>query len=325
MSEEFSYVGKRVPKLDAADKVSGEVMYGHDMKLPRMLYGKILRSEYAHARILSIDTSQAKRLPGVRAVITAEDIPEIKIGWARDHPVLKSGKVRSFRDEIAAVAAVDEGTAKEALQLIKVEYEELPAVFDPEEAMRPGAPIIHDDAPNNTVERMRQSYSHGDVQAGLAEADVVIEDRFTLPFVTHCCMGTSFCLASFSHAGELTVWSSTQMPFLYQRDLSIALGIPATKVRVIKAPIGGAFGSKLDMYPFEPICILLAQKTGLPVKITFTREEEFVASPTRQPVICDIKSGARKDGTMLARQVRMIRTAISPRLAIKTLVNINDT
>jgi 4-hydroxybenzoyl-CoA reductase alpha subunit len=306
MPEEFSYVGKRVPKLDATEKVSGRTMYGHDVKLPRMLYGKILRSKHAHARILNIDTSRAERLPGVRAVITAADVPEVRIGWARDHPVLKAGKVRSFRDEIAAVAAIDLDIAEEALGLIEVEYEELPAVFDPEEAIKPGAPIIHQEAPNNIQEQMRQSYSHGNVEQAFAGADVVIEDRFRLPFVTHCCMGTSFCLASFSPSGDLTVWSSTQMPFLYQRDLSTALGIPATKVRVIKAPIGGGFGSKLDMYPFEPISVLLAQKTGCPVRITFSREEEFSASPTRQPVICDIKSAAREDGTLVARQVRMI-------------------
>ncbi len=294
MPEELSYVGKRVPKLDATDKVSGLTMYGHDMKLPRMLYGKILRSEYAHARILNIDTSRAERLPGVRAVITAADVPEIKIGWARDHPVLKSGKVRCFRDEIAAVAAVDEDTAEEALELIRVEYEELPAVFDPEEAMKPGAPVIHEEAPNNIQEKMRQSYYHGDVQQGFAEADVVIEDRFRMPFVTHCCMGTSFCLASFGPSGDLTIWTSSQMPFLIQRDLSMALGIPATKIRLIKATIGGGFGSKLDIYPFEPICVLLAQKTGCPVKITFTREEEFIASPTRQPVIATSRAGPRR-------------------------------
>jgi len=306
MSKEFSFVGKRVPKLDAPGKVTGQIAYGHDMKLPRMLYGKILRSEYAHARILNIDTSKAQALRGVRAVITAEDIPDMRIGWARDHPVLKSGKVRSVRDEIAAVAAVDEDTASEALELIKVEYEELPGVFDPEEAMKPGAPVIHAEAPNNIQEKMRQSYYHGDVEKGFSESDVVIEDRFTLPFVTHCCMGTSVCLADFSPTGDLTVWSSTQMPFLYQRDLSTVLGIPASKIRVIKATIGGGFGSKLDMYPFEPISVLLAQKTGCPVRITFTREEEFIASPTRQPVICDIKSGAKRDGTLTARQVSMI-------------------
>jgi 4-hydroxybenzoyl-CoA reductase alpha subunit len=306
MSPEFSFVGQRVPKLDAPGKVTGQTVYGHDMKLPRMLYGKILRSQHAHARILNIDTSRAKALPGVKAILTAEDIPEIKIGWARDNPVLKSGKVRSLRDEIAAVAAVDEDTAQEALELIKVEYEELPAVFDPEEAVKPGAPIIHEEAPTNIQEKMRQSYFHGDVVQGFAESDVVIEDRFRLPFVTHCCMGTCFILASFGPSGDLTVWSSTQMPFLYQRDLSTALGLPATKVRVIKAAIGGGFGSKLDMYPFEPVCVLLAERTGCPVKITFTREEEFVASPTRQPVICDIKSGAKKDGALTARQVSMI-------------------
>jgi 4-hydroxybenzoyl-CoA reductase alpha subunit len=306
MPEEFSFVGQRVAKLDAPAKVTGQAVYGHDMKLPRMLYGKILRSKYAHARILSIDTSRAKALPGVKAVITAEDIPEVKIGWARDNPVLKSGKVRSIRDEVAAVAAVDEETAREALELIEVEYQELPGVFDPEEAMKPGAPVIHADAPNNIQEKMRQSYYHGDVRRGFEESDVVIEDRLRMPFVTHCCMGTCFCLASFSPSGDLTVWSSTQMPFLYQRDLSMALGIPAHKIRVIKAVIGGAFGSKLDMYPFEPICIFLAKETGCPVRITFTREEEFVASPTRQPVICDVKSGAKKDGTLMAREVRMI-------------------
>ena len=306
MSKEFSFVGKRVPKLDAPEKVTGQIAYGHDMKLPRMLYGKILRSEYAHAQILNIDTSRAEALPGVRAVITAEDIPDMRIGWARDHPVLKAGKVRSVRDEIAAVAAVDQDTASEALALIKVEYEELPGVFDPEEAMKPGAPVLHAEAPNNIQEKMRQSYYHGDVEKGFSESDVVIEDRLTLPFVTHCCMGTSFILADFSPSGDLTVWSSTQMPFLYQRDLSMVLGIPASKIRVIKAPVGGAFGSKLDMYPFEPICVLLAQRTGCPVRITYTREEEFVVGPTRQPVICDVKSGAKGDGTLTARQVSMI-------------------
>ena len=306
MTEEFVFIGKRVPKLDAIDKVTGRAVYGHDMKLPRMLYGKILRSERAHARILNIDTSRARKLPGVKAVTTGYDIPDIRVGFARDNPVLKTGKVRSFRDEIAAVAAVDEDTAQEALDLIRVEYEDLPAVFDPEEAMKPGAPLVHEEAERNILSIMTQSYSHGDVEKGFAESDVVLEDRFTLPRVAHCCLGTSFCLASFDNAGNLTVWNSSQMPFMSQRELSTALKIPPEKIRVIKATIGGGFGSKLDTYPFEPICVLLAQMTGRPVRITFTREEEFIASPTRQPVICYIKSGARKDGTLMARQARMI-------------------
>jgi CO/xanthine dehydrogenase Mo-binding subunit len=140
MAEDFSFVGKPTAKLDAPAKVTGQAVYGHDMRLPRMLYGAILRSEHAHARILNVDTSRAKAVSGVKAVLTAEDIPEIKIGWARDHPILKSGKVRSVRDEVAAVAAVDEETAREALELIRVEYEELPGVFDPdEEAGSPAA------------------------------------------------------------------------------------------------------------------------------------------------------------------------------------------
>jgi len=288
------------------DKVTGRAIYGHDMKLPRMLYGKILRSDRAHARILNIDTSRAERLPGVKAVITGYDIPDVRVGFAGDNPVLKTGKVRSFRDEIAAVAAVDEETAQEALELIEVEYEDLPAVFDPEEAMKLGAPLLHEKAERNILSLMTQSYSHGDVEQGFAESDVVIEDRLKLTWVAHCCMGTCFCLASFDHAGNLTVHNSTQMPFMSQRELSSALKIPPHKIRVIKATIGGAFGSKLDTYPYEPICVLLAQKTGRPVRITFTREEEFIASPTRQPVICDIKSGAKKDGALTARQVKMI-------------------
>jgi 4-hydroxybenzoyl-CoA reductase alpha subunit len=306
MTEEFAFIGKRVPKLDAIDKVTGRAIYGHDMKLPRMLYGKILRSERAHARILNIDTSRAEKLPGVKAVITGNDIPDIRVGFAKDNPILKTGKVRSFRDEIAAVAAVDEDTAQEALELIRVEYEDLPAVFDPEEAMKPGAPLIHEKAERNILSIMTQSYFHGDVEKGFAESDVVIEDRFTLTWVAHCCMGTSFCLASFDNSGNLTVWSSTQMPFMSQRELSTALKIPPDKIRVIKTTIGGGFGSKLDTYPYEPICAVLAQRTGRPVRITFTREEEFIASPTRQPVICDIKSGAKKDGTLTARQIKMI-------------------
>jgi len=303
---EFVTIGKRIPKLDAIDKVTGRAIYGHDMKVPRMLYGKILRSDRAHARILNIDTSRAERLPGVKAVITGYDIPDVRVGFAGDNPVLKTGKVRSFRDEIAAVAAVDEETAQEALELIEVEYEDLPAVFDPEEAMKLGAPLLHEKAERNILSLMTQSYSHGDVEQGFAESDVVIEDRLKLTWVAHCCMGTCFCLASFDHAGNLTVHNSTQMPFMSQRELSSALKIPPHKIRVIKATIGGAFGSKLDTYPYEPICVLLAQKTGRPVRITFTREEEFIASPTRQPVICDIKSGAKKDGTLMARQVKMI-------------------
>ncbi|MFB0538289.1 MAG: xanthine dehydrogenase family protein molybdopterin-binding subunit, partial [Anaerolineae bacterium] len=214
MTEEFAFIGKRVPKLDAIDKVTGRAIYGHDMKLPRMLYGKILRSERAHARILNIDTSRAKKLPGVKTVITGDDIPDIRVGFARDNPALKAGKVRSFCDEIAAVAAVDEDTAQGALDLIKVEYEDLPAVFDPEEAMKPGAPLIHEGAERNILSMMTQSYSHGDVEKGFAESDVVIEDRFELTRVAHCCMGTSFCLASFDNAGNLTVWNSSQMPFM---------------------------------------------------------------------------------------------------------------
>ena len=162
MSKPFSYIGKNVPKVDAFDKVTGSVIFGHDMKLPGMLHGKILRSRHAHARIVGIDTRKARSLPGVKAVITAADVKCGNLGFLGDHPVLKGGKVRSYRDEVAAVAAVSEEAAEEACRLIKVKYEPLPAVFDAFEAMKDGAPLIHEDCPGNRP-KFAYEFKHGDV------------------------------------------------------------------------------------------------------------------------------------------------------------------
>ncbi|MFQ6014249.1 MAG: xanthine dehydrogenase family protein molybdopterin-binding subunit [Anaerolineae bacterium] len=301
---EFSYIGKRVPKPDAVDKATGQAVYGHDLRLPRMLHGKILRSPHAHARILNIDTSRAERLPGVRAVITAADTPLRRFGYGKDNLPLKRDKVRRVGDEVAAVAAVDEDTAQEALELIQVEYEPLPPLFDPRQALQPDAPLIHEDKGSNLF--AHQEYAHGDVDQALTEADVVVEDHFELPYVVHCSLETSVCLASFDMAGNLTLYSTTQIPFLLQRDLAEILGIPGSKVRIIQTAIGGSFGKGLDMYPFEPICALLAQKTGCPVRLAYDREEEFIAAPTRQPVLVEMRSGAKKDGTLWVRDGRAL-------------------
>lgn len=297
-------IGKRIPKLDAPGKVTGETRYMNDIELPGMLHGKILRTDRVHARIVGIDTSAAKALPGVHAVLTAEDTPGVPLGHGRDNPPLKGDKVRCIRDEIAAVAAETEAIAEEACRLIRVDYEDLPAVFSPAEALEEGAPVIHEKRPNNIP--FTFDYDHGDIEKGEAESDFVVEDTFTLHFVTHCCMGVSGCIADFDSEDNLTIHSQTQIPFMYKRDISPVIDVPPEKIRVIQPPLGGGFGSKLDIYPFEPICIFLARATRRPVRLLFTREEEFVASPTRQPVEFTLRSGVKKDGTLTFREARTL-------------------
>ena len=301
-------IGQRIPKLDAWDKVQGRTQYIHDVKLPRMLYGKILWSKYAHAKIVSIDTTKAEKLPGVRAVITGYNTPEIRVGFIKDNPVLKKDKVRQFRDEVAAVAADTVEIATEAIKLIDVVYEELPGVFDPEEAMQEGAPLIHEEKGSNVL-KLPWKMLCGDVEEGRKKADFIVEDSYTLPFVTHCCLGTSGCIAQFHANGNLTVYSPTQIRYLAQKDFQDALkalGLKGKRVQVIQTAIGGGFGSKLDTYPFEFITILLAYYTGRPVKLVYTREEEFFASPGRQPVRAKISQGCTKEGKLTFRDVDMI-------------------
>ena len=302
--EKQSLIGKRVPKPDGPDKAVGRTRYVNDMELPRMLIGKIMRTDRVHAKILRLDTSKAAALPGVHAVITAADTPEIGIGVNKDNPPLKGGKVRCIRDEIAAVAADSEEICDRAISLIEVDYEDLPAVFDCTEALREDAPLIHDDKPGNVG--LSYEFKHGDIAAGEAEADFILEEDYRLHYVTHCCMGTSAVLADFDTDGKLTIYSQTQYPYNFKMDLAPTLGIHPGDVRVIQPPVGGAFGSKLDVYPYEPICVFLARKTRRPVKLVFSREEEFIASPTRQPVEARIRSGVRKDGTLTFREVRCL-------------------
>ncbi len=312
---EFINVGKRIPKSDAQEKVTGKAIYIQDLKIPGMLWGKILYSHHPHARILNIDTSEAEKLPGVKAVLTGYNIPTIKFGFYKDNTPLKSNKVCSYRDEVAAVAAIDPDIAEEAINLIKVEYELLPPVFDPEEAMKEGAPLIHEDhlggkekKPTNIL-NIPWKLVAGDVEEGRKNSDYVAENRFKVTWVTHCCMGTSGCIAQFDPRDNLTIYSNTQIPSLAQRDFTEALsamGLQGKKVRLIKATIGGAFGSKLDTYPYEYIAILLAHRTRKPVKIIFSREEEFFATSPRQAAIIDIAQGCKKDGTLTFRDVRMV-------------------
>ncbi len=301
-------VGKRVPKLDAVDKATGRIKYIQDLKVSGMLYGKILYSKYAHAKIVKIDTARAREMPGVLAVLTGDDIPDIRMGVYKDNRPLKQEKVCSFRDEVAAVAAISPEIAAEALKHIEVTYEALPTVFDPEEALQQGAPLIHEGHKTNVL-KMPWKLHYGDVEAARKKAAHVVEDRFSTTWVTHCCMGTSGAIAEFDPANNLTIHTNTQIPSLAQKDFLEALkvmGLKDRRVRVIKPCIGGGFGSKLDTYAYEYIAILLAFYTRRPVKIEFDRTEEFIATSTRQPTITYISQGCDENGKLLFRDISMI-------------------
>lgn len=304
--EVSDYIGERVRKKDGYPKVTGDAVYGQDIVLPRMLHGKILYSQYPHAKICSIDISKAKRVPGVRMILTGEDIPEIRLGFLKDNFPLKKKVVLSTRDEVAAVAAETEEAAEEAIGLIEVEYEELPAVYTPTEALAPDAPILHEGRTSNRIDEICRYYIVGDVEKGFSESDVVLEEIYNLPYISHCTMGTSCCVASFDPSGRLTVWSPIQVPFILQRDLSEIMGMDGRNIRILQPTIGGGFGKGLDTYPLEVICVLLAQKSHRPVKIVFSREEEFIASPKRQAVQITLKQGVTKDGKLKARKVDVL-------------------
>ena len=302
-------IGKRLHKKDGREKVTGRAIYGQDLVLPRMLYGKILYSQYPHAKIHSVDTSKAKRVPGVRVILTGDDIPDIRIGFIKDNMPINKGIVRWAGDEIAAVAAESEEAAEEALMLIEVDYEELPAVFTPEEALAEGAPILHQGRKSNRIDEICRTYRQGDIEEGFAKSDIVLEETYHLQHMQHCTMGTYFCAASFNASGRLTVWSPTQVPFILQRDIASSMGINGRDIRILQPTIGGAFGKALDMYSFEAITVLLAQKAGRPVKIVFTREEEFSVACKRQAARITLAHGVTKDGKLMARKVDILMNA----------------
>ncbi|HEY7138745.1 MAG TPA: xanthine dehydrogenase family protein molybdopterin-binding subunit [Methylomirabilota bacterium] len=301
----FRVIGTRVTKLDAVEKVTGAVQYLPDLEIPGMAWGKILRTPVPHARITRIDTSRAEALPGVLGVVTGRNVEQHPFGYAKDHLALKADVVRCIRDEVAAVAGETEEIAAEACRLIEVDYEELPAVFDPEAALRPEAPRIHAQFPGNLV-NFAYKFTAGDVERAFREADVIVEGTYRLNYVTTACLGTMAAAAQWDPRGNLTMWSTTQIPFLFQKDLAEALGISGDRIRVIQPPVGGNFGRGLDLYPIDIIAALLARHVGRPVKIVFDREEEFVASPTREPCRIHLRTAADGQGRLLARDARVV-------------------
>ena len=321
---EFSLIGKSVTRVDALEKVTGKAMYlATDFKLPGMLQGKVLWSPYPHARVLNIDTSKAEALPGVKAVVTAKDAPELKASGmcVMDNYFLARDVVRFVGDAVAAVAADTSEIAEEAVDLIKVDYEELPAVFDGEEALRKNPPaILHPnlstyeksafvpvrlepDMPNvNAHYQVRK----GDVEKGFQEADVVVENRYSLAGAQHCPLEPHGAVAREESDGSLTVWTGGQGVYQVREKLSAALGMPPSTIRVLSSYTGGGFGCKVYMKVDVMAAVLLARKAGKPVRIAFTRAEEFVAGTSRNPFVIYIKDGVKKDGTLTAREIKVI-------------------
>ncbi|MDR3567310.1 MAG: molybdopterin-dependent oxidoreductase [Syntrophobacteraceae bacterium] len=314
--DELLHVGRSIPRKDGPIKATGRAKYTVDVALPGMLAGKVLRSPHPHARIVSIDTGKAARLPGVRAVVTAEDSLKIKHGFVEtprypaDQYPIAVDRVRHVGEDIAGVAAIDEETAEEALSLIEVEYELLPAVFDPEEAMRPDAPEIH---PNNP--KVDEPYrniggktatSWGDTERAFAESYLVREDKFYCQMRAHGYMEPQATVAHFDYSGKLNVWTSSMGVFLKRAKLAKTLGIPHSSVRVLKTYVGGAFGGKIDLFHHEYIASLLSMKCHLPVKIVYSREEVFKAARPAQPLIVRIKTGVAKDGEILGQEIEAI-------------------
>lgn len=294
-------LGSRKPILDAAAKVTGQFKYVDDMKVPQMLYGKILHSTVPHARIISIDTSEAENMPGVEAVVTYKDSPDVRFNAnGEDIDVLPSELVldqvvRYVGDKVAAVAAETPQIAAAALKTIKVEYEELPFVLDPEEALKEGAYPIHEGG--NALWPVDKSC--GDPEKGFAEADFIVEGRYTVPAIHHGQIEPHVSICSYDCDGKLTVWTPTQDVFGQRNNLSRIFGLPYSKIRVINPGIGGAFGSKIDLLT-EPVGCLLSMKTGRPVKITYDRREDITSGVTRHAETMYIKSGVKKDGTITA-------------------------
>ncbi len=302
---ELQVVGKPTSSVDAAEKVLGAAEYLDDLSLPGMLYGKILRSPHAHARIVRIDTSAAERLPGVKAVVTHRDACGRKYGMdIADTLVMAVDRVRYVGDEIAAVAAVTEAIARQALKLINIEYEALPVLGDTSASLAEGASLLHADRPGNVARRY--AIDRGDVDADFARADRVFEKEFETSMVQAAYMEPMGCIASWDACGRLTVWTSIQSAFTARRHIAQVLDLPESAV-VVKVPyVGGGFGAKIWVRNLQPITALLARKAGRPVKIVLTREEEFLTMRPRVPARIRLRVGVLADGTFLTKEAAIV-------------------
>lgn len=311
----FKVVGKSIIRKDALEKVTGRAIYGADIQFPHQLYGAVYRSPLPHARILNIDTTKASALPGVRAIVTGNDFHNRFGQFIEDQPFLAYQKVRYAGEPVVAIAAEHPEIAAEAVQLVKVDFEPLPAVLDPFQAMEPGSPLVHENWNEyNILGQARPvpgtnicdhfTLRKGDVETGWKESDVIIENEFNCSMLQHVTLETHCAVARVDAGGYLTIWTPAQSPFMLREQLARALNMSMNNIRIICTWIGGGFGSKYELRA-EPIAVTLAFKAqGRPVKVVFSRQEDFVSSVVRGPAHFKIKTGAKKDGTLVAQEVK---------------------
>src|SRR5213593_4868879 len=307
-------VGKSLPRMDGAGKVTGTAVYAADFALPGMLVGKVFRSTEPHARIVRVDTARARALPGVRAVMSAADVPDVRYGGAlKDETVFARSKVRYVGQPVAAVAATTPEAADTALAAIEVVYESLPAVLDLDAALASGAPLVHEEWASYTAIPIlhrdgnvchRARIVVGDVERGFEEADRVFEHRFRTGMVHQGYTEPRASVASWDRSGQVTVWSNTQLPFEVQNTLAEILRIPPSKIRVVVPGIGGGFGGKLRV-GVEHVAAFLARRSGRPVKVVTTSEEELTAAYPRQGAVVELRTGVTKDGRITAKAGRI--------------------
>ncbi|HEV8719238.1 MAG TPA: xanthine dehydrogenase family protein molybdopterin-binding subunit [Candidatus Binatia bacterium] len=312
----YKFVGKPIPRLEGAEKVSGKLHYAADVEIPGALWAKILRSPMPHARIGKIDTSQAAQLPGVHAVITGTDIPPVMVGLRmKDMPLLARERVRFVGEPIAAVAADNVEIANEALNLIDVQYEELPCVTDPLKAIEPGAPVLHDNpagyknAPERATELPNiQSYgqwSNGDVEAGFKKAARIFEHTFRTPLGFHAYIEPNACTVRVNDDGQIEIWASNKAPFTLRDRVARDLNLDAAKIKVHILPVGGDFGGKTSVVEV-PVCYFLAQRTGKAVKMVLDYSEELAACSHRHPAVITLRTGVDAEGKLCALHARAI-------------------
>ncbi|OGQ80717.1 MAG: hypothetical protein A3F90_14275 [Deltaproteobacteria bacterium RIFCSPLOWO2_12_FULL_60_19] len=312
----FNVVGRPMERIEGRDKVGGKTLYTADVKLAGLLGGRCLRSPYAHARIVRVNSDKAKNVKGVLAVLTGADVPPFRVGLSlQDTPILAQGRVRFIGEKVAAVAATNIEAAEEALSLIEVEYEELPGVFDPKEAMASGAPVIHEELlsykgfhqPAETIPNVfaLQSWSAGDVAAGFKEADAILEHTFTTGRAHQAYLEPHSVVVKVDDADRVDIWASCKAPFRVKSHLSRQLEIPKNQIRVHVVAVGGDFGGKGALMDI-PICYHLARTARRPVKMIMTYTEELIAGDPRHSSVIRIKSGVKKDGTLVAREAEVI-------------------
>jgi CO/xanthine dehydrogenase Mo-binding subunit len=316
----FRVIGTPVERVDGPEMLSGQALYGPDMKMPGMLWGKILRSPIPHGKILRVDIEKAKKHPGVKAVIFSKDVPSRRYGYAiEDEHIFAVDEVRYVGQPVAAVAAVDEDTAEEALSLVEVDYEDLPAVFDAEDALRDDAPLVHEGLDQYNARSVylaswhpvkgtniihRASNQRGDVEAALQKADYVFEDTFRASQIHHSYMEPHATLVAVL-GGTITVWTCSQEVFELRTVMAGLFGVPESKMRIICTKVGGGFGGKIEPR-LEPITIALALKSAKPVKIVMTRTDEFTAAAGSTPATVTVRTGVLKDGTLVARDISFL-------------------